>query len=82
MWSTAEGNKRKKDSTIAIFGLHLDGAATIIILGPTILLGLFDQMTLTLALVGILFGFLVPLIYLMLGQQIKYKENGNDESMS
>jgi peptidase M28-like protein len=58
---------RQKNSKTIILGLLFSGAASIIILGPTILLGLFDQMSLTLLLLGALCGFLVPLIHLMLG---------------
>jgi hypothetical protein len=58
---------RQKNSKITIIGLLLSGTASTAILGPTILLGLFDQMSLTLLLLGTLCGFLVPLIYLLLG---------------
>ncbi len=54
---------RQKDSKTVVPGLLFSGAASIIILGPTILLGLFDQMSLALLLLGILCGFLVPLIH-------------------
>lgn len=58
---------RQKNSKTVVLGLLFSGAANTIILGPTILLGLFDQMSLTLLLVGTLCGFLAPLIHLMLG---------------
>ncbi len=61
---------RQKNSKTVVLGLLFSGAANTIILGPTILLGLFDQMSLTLLLVGTLCGFLVPLIHLMLGYTI------------
>jgi hypothetical protein len=44
----------------------LRGSAIIVIIGQTILLGLFDQMPLTLLLLGALCGFLAPLIHLTL----------------
>lgn len=52
----------QKNSRTVILGLLLSGAVDIIILGPTLVLGLFDQMALTLLLVGVLCGFLVPQI--------------------
>lgn len=52
--------------------LIISGAINIVILGPTIVLGLFDQLTLTLVLLGVLFGFLVPQIQLMLGCSTGY----------
>ncbi len=58
---------QQKGSITVILALLAAGAANIIILGPTILLGLFDQLPLALVLVGVLCGFLVPLIHLMLG---------------
>jgi hypothetical protein len=58
---------QRKDSKTMVAGLLFSGAANTIILGPTILLGLFDQLSLTLLLVGTLCGFLVPQIHLMLG---------------
>jgi hypothetical protein len=58
---------RHKNVITVVVGFLIAGAATIIILGPTILLGLFDQLSLTLLLVGSLCGFLVPLIHLMWG---------------
>ena len=57
----------QKNSRTVILGLLFSGAVNIIILGSTIVLGLFDQMSLTLLLVGVLCGFLVPQIHLMLG---------------
>jgi hypothetical protein len=66
---------RQKHSKTVILGLLFSGAADTIILGPTILLGLFDQLSLTLLLVGALCGFLVPQIHLMLGGTI-----GNDRA--
>jgi hypothetical protein len=65
---------RPKNSKAVIFGLLFSGAANVVILGPTIVLGLFDQMTVTLLLVGILCGFLVPLIYCMLGYPLKKQD--------
>jgi hypothetical protein len=65
---------RPKNSKAVILGLLFSGAANVVILGPTIVLGLFDQMTVTLLLVGILCGFLVPLIYCMLGYPLKKQD--------
>jgi hypothetical protein len=59
-----------RNSTRIILGMLISGSANIIILGPTIILGLFDQMALTLLLVGVLSGFLIPQIYLILGHPI------------
>lgn len=61
---------RQKNSKTVIAGLLISGAANIVILGPSILLGLFDQMTLTLLFLGVLCGFLLPQIHLMLGCSI------------
>jgi len=41
---------------------------------PTMLLGLFDQMSLALLLLGTLCGFLVPHIHIMLGSTIGAEE--------
>lgn len=60
----------KKYSKIVFFALLVFGAMNIIILGPTIVLGLFDQLALTLLLVGGLCGFLAPQIHLMFGRPI------------
>ncbi len=65
---------RQKNSKTVVLGLLFSGAANTIILGPTILLGLFDQMSLTLLLVGALCGFLVPLIHFMLGHTLENQE--------
>jgi hypothetical protein len=65
---------RQKNSITVILGLLLSGAASTIILVPTILLGLFDQMSLTLLLLGTLFGFLVPHIHLVLGNSLENQE--------
>jgi len=64
------GYARQEGQGAVILGLLLTGAANIIILVPTILLGMFDQPSLTLFLLGVLCGFLLPLIHLMLGQPI------------
>ncbi len=61
---------RQKNSKTVIIGLLFSGVVNIVILGPTILLGLFDQPSLTLLLLGALCGFLVPQIHLMLGRRI------------
>jgi hypothetical protein len=65
---------RQKNSKTVILGLLVSGATNIIVLGPTIVLGLFDQMSLTLLLAGVLCGFLVPQIHLMLGSTIENQE--------
>ena len=62
---------RQKNSKTIILGLLASGAASIVILGPTIILGLFDQMALTLLLLGILCGFLLPDFYLLLSGTIE-----------
>ncbi len=66
---------RQKNSRTVILGLLFSGTADVVILGPTIVLGLFDQMSVTLLLVGILCGFLVPLIYFMLGTTLENQES-------
>lgn len=60
-----------KNSKLVILGLIISGMITIVIMGPTILLGLFDQPALTLLLLGVLCGFLLPQIYLMLGYRME-----------
>ena len=55
----------KESSKMLGAGFVLSGIAILIILGPTILLGLFDQMSISLILLGILCGFLLPLVQLM-----------------
>ncbi len=67
---------RRMNSMAAIVGLILAGAINIIIVGPAILLGLFDRLLLSLVFLGALCGFLVPQIHLMLGYTI-----GNPEQM-
>ena len=57
----------QKNSLTAILGLLLSGVTSIVIAGPAIVLGLFDQLLLALVSLGILCGFLVPQIHLMLG---------------
>lgn len=52
---------RPWSSKTVMIGLLLSGSASIIILGPTIVLGLFDQMVLTLLLLGVLCGYLLSL---------------------
>ena len=56
----------QKNSILAVLGLLFSGAASIVIVGPSLLLGLFEpaQMWLTLVFLGVLCGFLVPLIHL------------------
>ncbi len=71
-WCALQQNSKK-----VVVGLLFSGAANIVILGPTIVLGLFDQMALTLLLVGVLCGFLVPQIHLMLGSTIENQERHN-----
>lgn len=61
----------RKNSKLLI--LLFAGATNIVIVGPTILLGLFDQMALTMLLVGVLCGFLIPQFYLLLGYPIEYQ---------
>ena len=65
------GFARQENSNTLILGLLFCGAVNIVILGPTIMLGLFDQMALTLLLLGVLCGFLVPQIHLMLGRSLQ-----------
>jgi hypothetical protein len=63
----------QKNSKTAFLGLLFSGATSIIIVGPSLLLGLFefDQMRLTLIFLGVLCGFLVPQIHLMMGCTIE-----------
>lgn len=58
----------RKNSRTVVPGLLLSGAIAIVIVGPAILLGVFDQMALTLVLLGALCGLLAPQIHLMLGR--------------
>jgi hypothetical protein len=57
----------QKNSMTVILGLLLSGAISIVIAGPAIVLGLFDQLLLALVSLGALCGFLVPQIHLVLG---------------
>ena len=54
-------------SRVAGLSLLLAAISSIILLGPTILLGLFDQLTFTLLLLGVLLSFQAPMIYYLLG---------------
>jgi hypothetical protein len=58
---------RKQNSRFTAAGLAFSGAMTIIVLGPTTLLGLFDQPRLALLLLGVVGGFLLPQIHVMFG---------------
>ena len=62
------GHTQRKSSKTAIVAFLLSGAVSVVIVGPTIVLGLFDQPPLTLLLLGALCGFLTPQIHLMLGR--------------
>ena len=62
---------RRKGLIILIAGLLISGVANVVILAQSILLGLFDQTTLTLVFLGVLCGFLVPHIHIMLGCTIE-----------
>lgn len=62
---------RRRNSMTVVPVLLLAGVANIVILAPTVLLGLFDQMPLPLALLGVLCGYLVPLIHYLLGGTIE-----------
>jgi hypothetical protein len=63
----------QKNSTRMILGLLLSGAASIVIIGPPLLLGLFAsaQKQLALVFLGVLFGFLVPHFHLLMGSSIE-----------
>jgi hypothetical protein len=63
----------QKNSMTVILGLLLSGAISIVIAGPAILLGLFDQLLLALVSLGVLCGFLVPQIHLALGVRRQVK---------
>jgi hypothetical protein len=64
----------QRKSILIIVGLLFAGIATLVILGPSIFLGLFDQMSLALLFLGVLFGFLVPQIHIILGFPIGSRE--------
>ncbi len=68
------GYAHRNSSTTVILGLLLSGAISVVIAGPAILLGLFDQLPLALVSLGALCGFLVPQIHLMLGCTIENLE--------
>lgn len=51
-------------------GLLFSEAASLVILGPGIILGLFSQLSLTLVFLGTLCGFLLPQIYTLLGDEL------------
>ena len=61
------GYAHQKHSMMVILGLLLSGAGSVIIVGPAILLALFDQLLLALVSLGALCGFLVPQLSLLLG---------------
>jgi hypothetical protein len=63
----------QKNSKTVILGLLFSGAISIVIVGPSLLLGLFefDQIRLALIFLGVLCGFLVPQIHLMMGGGIE-----------
>lgn len=61
---------RQRRSKTIIAGLLFSGAISIVIVGPAILLGLFSQLSLTLVFLGALCGFLVPQLYIMLGNRL------------
>lgn len=58
--------KGEELSIAVVLGLLLVGAASTVILGPAIFLGLFDQAAITLVFLGVLCGFLLPLIHIMM----------------
>jgi hypothetical protein len=61
---------RHKSSKTVVPGLLISGVCSLIILGPTLLLGLFDQPSLALLFLGVLLAFLTPQIHLMFGRPI------------
>lgn len=64
------GYAHQKNSMTVILGLILSGSISIVIVGPAILLGFFDQLLLALVSLGALCGFLLPQIYLMMGSTL------------
>lgn len=61
------GYSGQKNSLRIVLGLLLSGAITIFIVGPAVLLGLFDQLLVASASLGVLCAFLIPQIHLVLG---------------
>jgi hypothetical protein len=59
--------KRDRAYWIATIGLVMAGAVTIVVAGPSIVLGVFDQLPLALASLGALCAFLVPQLQIALG---------------
>jgi hypothetical protein len=66
-WGLFRSPEQEPISGKALAGLLIAGAASVVVLGPSILLGLFDQITLSLVFLGILFGFLHPLMHVVMG---------------
>ena len=66
-WNWFRLNWREGISGSALVGLLLAGAISTIVLGPSIMLGLFDQTALSLVFLGVLLGFLLPLIHVVMG---------------
>jgi hypothetical protein len=56
-------------SPVRLVGLIAAGAVAIVVAGPTIVLGMFDQPVVALASLGALCGFLVPQLHLALGDR-------------
>lgn len=74
-WLYPSGDQ--KSSKTAIPGLLLSGAASIVMIGPSLLLGLFDQISLSLVFLGVLCGFLTPHIHLIMGSSLKEERLGS-----
>ena len=51
-----------------IWAFVFSGIVAIVVIGPSIVLGLFSELILTLVFLGTLCGFLLPQIYLMIGK--------------
>lgn len=66
-WNWFRTREQEPISGRALVGLLLAGTASVVVLGPSILLGLFDQVVLSLVFLGVLFGFLLPLLHVVIG---------------
>jgi hypothetical protein len=66
---------RQEISRTVLPGMLLSAAATIVVLGPTLILGLFDQMPLALVLMGVLCGFVIPPMQLIGEWNMGYKQS-------
>jgi hypothetical protein len=66
----------RKNPITAVLGLLFSGAVSIVIIVPPLLLGMFasDRMEIALVFLGVLFGFLVPHLHLVMGGNLEKRK--------